>query len=180
MTSNDAARPDLEEQLRLNQQVIDDFRTHAGEASTGRFVGTPLLLLTTRGVKSGKQRTTPLAYTRDGERYVVIASNGGSARHPAWYLNVVAQPAVRVEIGTDAFDARATVASEPERSRLYARQAALMPNFARHAAATSRTIPVVILKPQSRQRDNLRHSQYDRRLAYMPSTHSNVIGATGA
>jgi deazaflavin-dependent oxidoreductase (nitroreductase family) len=136
----------LDERLELNQQVIDDFRAHGGAATTGRFVGTPLLLLTTTGARSGRQRTTPLAYTRADARYIVIASNGGSDRHPAWFYNLLAQPLASIEVGTEQFQARASVATEPERSRLYAAQAELMPNFARHARNTSRTIPVIVLE----------------------------------
>jgi deazaflavin-dependent oxidoreductase (nitroreductase family) len=130
----------------LNQQVIADFRAHGGQASTGRFVGTSLLLLTTTGARSGTPHITPLAFTRDGEQYVVLASSGGSARHPDWFYNLVVHPTVTLEVGSETFQATASVATEPERSRLYAAQAALMPNFARHAAATTRTIPVLVLR----------------------------------
>jgi deazaflavin-dependent oxidoreductase (nitroreductase family) len=132
--------------MSLNQEVIEDFRAHAGQASSGRFVGTPLLLLSTIGARTGLERLTPLAYTRDGERYVVIASNGGSTHHPAWFHNLLAHELVTVEVGTERFAARVKVSVEPERSRLYSAQATLLPNFAKHALATTRQIPVVILE----------------------------------
>jgi deazaflavin-dependent oxidoreductase (nitroreductase family) len=134
-----------ERQLR-NQHLIDDFRAHRGEVTQGPFVGRPVLLLTTTGAKSGQPRTTPVVYTRDGEHYVVIASKGGAPTNPDWFHNLRANPAVTVEVGPETFQARARVAEGEERERLYAAQAALMPNFAEYQRRTTRQIPVVVLE----------------------------------
>jgi deazaflavin-dependent oxidoreductase (nitroreductase family) len=128
-----------------NQAVIDEFRANAGQVG-GAFADTPLLLLHTRGAKSGEPRIHPLAYIYDGARVVVTAPNGGRDQHPAWYYNVLADPNVTVEIGSEQFDARAVIAEEPERTRLYATMVERHSGFAAFERATSRAIPVVILE----------------------------------
>jgi deazaflavin-dependent oxidoreductase (nitroreductase family) len=130
----------------FNQDIIDQFRANNGTMVSGMFKGAPLLLLTSRGAKSGHTRINPLAYTRDGDRYVVIASKGGAPTNPDWFHNVVAHPEVTVEVGTDRFPARARLAEGPERDRLYEAQATLMPGFAEYQRKTTRRIPVVILE----------------------------------
>jgi deazaflavin-dependent oxidoreductase (nitroreductase family) len=89
----------------------------------------PLLLLTTRGARSGKNRVTPLTYTRDGNRYVVLAAKLGAPEHPAWYHNLV----VTVEVGSERFQARALVVEGSERDHLFNAHAAIMPNFAEYS-----------------------------------------------
>jgi deazaflavin-dependent oxidoreductase (nitroreductase family) len=137
----------------INVDVIEQFRKNNGKIESGMFKGARLLLLTTKGAKSGQTRVNPLAFTRDGDNYVVIASKGGAPSHPDWYHNVVAHPEVTVEVstreGTRQFAARARVAEGEERERLYAAQAALMPGFAEYQRKTSRQIPVVVLEPVS-------------------------------
>ncbi len=129
----------------FNEQLIAEFRANSGQ-TTGPFANRPLLLLTTTGAKSGQPRTTPLVHTTDGDRLVVIASKGGAPSHPAWFHNLIANPVVTVELGIETFQARATVAQEPKRTRLYEQQAALMPSFADYQRKTTRQIPVVILE----------------------------------
>jgi deazaflavin-dependent oxidoreductase (nitroreductase family) len=131
---------------RLNESVVREFRENRGQILTGRFAGRKLVLLTTIGAKSGAKRTAPLAFTRDGENYVVIASKAGSDTHPDWYVNLVRNPIVTLETGDETFSARARVAQGEERERLYAAQAALMPGFAEYQRRTSRQIPVVVLE----------------------------------
>ena len=104
-----------------------------------------MILLTHKGAKSGKEYTTPLVYSRDGDAVVIIASKAGAPDDPQWFRNLVANPDVTVEIGTDRFAARARVAEGAERDRLYDAQAALMPNFKEYADKTTRRIPVVVL-----------------------------------
>lgn len=128
----------------FNLKIIEEFRANGGETS-GPFKGRPLLLLTTTGAKSGESRTTPLVYTRDGDRVVIIASMGGAPKHPAWFLNLRANPAATIEIGTEKFAARASIAEGAERDRLYAAQAEMMPAFAEYQQKTTRQIPVVVL-----------------------------------
>ena len=128
-----------------NTNVINEFREKGGKG-VGHF-GDGLLLLTVRGAKSGIERTYPLAYHRDGDRYVVIASKGGAPTHPQWYGNLVAHGEAEIEVGTDRFPVHATpIPSGPERDRLYAQQAAIMPGFKEYEKNTERTIPVVVLE----------------------------------
>jgi deazaflavin-dependent oxidoreductase (nitroreductase family) len=109
-----------------------------------------LLLLTTTGARSGEPRTTPVAYSTDGDRFIILASKGGAPTNPAWYFNLVAHPTVTVELGTgqslERFQARATVAEGQERERLFAHHAGLMPGFADYQEKTTRQIPVIILE----------------------------------
>jgi len=127
----------------MNDPVIDEFRANAGRLRQRRLV----LLLTTTGEKSGQPRITPLNYSTDGDRLVVIASKGGSPTDPAWYRNLLAHPIVTIEVGAEVFRARATPAIEPERTRLYDQQAALMPFFDGYRRAVSaRQIPVVVFE----------------------------------
>lgn len=131
---------------KFNQDLIAQFRANGGEIKEGMFKGAPVLLLTTTGAKSGATYTTPLVYTRDGDRYVIIASKGGSPTNPAWYHNLAANPTPTIEVGPDRFQTRATVAQGEERNRLFDAQAALMPNFAEYQRNTTRRIPVVVLE----------------------------------
>jgi deazaflavin-dependent oxidoreductase (nitroreductase family) len=133
---------------QFNHDLIDQFRANSGEIKEGMFKGAPILLLTHTGAKSGTTYTTPLAYTRDGDRYVVIASKGGAPTNPAWYHNLVANPVTIVEVGPEKFQARADVAQGEERDRLFDAQAALMPGFAEYQRNTTRRIPVIVLERQ--------------------------------
>jgi deazaflavin-dependent oxidoreductase (nitroreductase family) len=130
----------------FNTNVIEEFRANDGKV-TGMFEGWPLLLLTTTGAKSGLARTTPVVFSLDDGRRVVIASKAGAPHHPHWYLNLVANPEVTVEVPGETYRARAVVAEGAERDRLFQQQADLMPNFADYAEKTTREIPVVILEP---------------------------------
>ena len=125
-----------------NQKVIEEFRANGGEV-TGR--GRTVLLLHTIGAKSYKEHINPVAHTRDGDRYVIIASKGGAPNNPDWYHNIVANPFVNVEVGTEKFQAKATIVEEPERTRLYDQMAAVMPGFAEYQKKTTRVIPVIVL-----------------------------------
>ena len=123
---------------------IASFRANGGAVAGRRW---PLLLLTTTGARSGQPRVTPLNFTVDADRYVAIASKGGSATHPAWYLNLVANPEVTIEVGAETFRALASTAQEPERTRLFDQQAALMAFFDSYRRrVTARQIPVVIFE----------------------------------
>ncbi|HEV8634289.1 MAG TPA: nitroreductase family deazaflavin-dependent oxidoreductase [Chloroflexota bacterium] len=126
----------------FNQSMIAEFRANGGRVG-GPFAGRPMLLLTTTGAKSGQPRTSPLVYTTDGDRLVVIASKGGAPTNPAWYHNLLAHPEVTLEVGTERFPARATVATGQERERLFTAQAAMMPGFADYQRRTTRQLPVI-------------------------------------
>lgn len=112
-----------------------------------RVSGAPVLLLTTTGRKSGRSRTTPLTYLRDGERYVIVASNGGNAQHPAWYFNLRATADVEVQIGREKRRAQAEVAGDEERARLWPLVVQMYSGYDEYQKETKRTIPVVILRP---------------------------------
>ena len=127
-----------------NKAIIAEFRANGGQLG-GRFAGMPLLLLHTTGAKSQQPRVNPVAYTMDGDRFVVLASKGGAPTNPDWYYNLVAQPLVTVEVGTEQFQGRATVVEEPERTRLYNQMSAQRPNFAEYQRNTTRLIPVIVL-----------------------------------
>lgn len=113
----------------------------------GRFRGSPVLLLTTTGRRSGKSRTTPLLYIDDGNRKVVVASYGGADQHPAWYQNLVAHPEVTVQAGSSVQHMRADVADPEERARLWPPLVAMYPTYDDYQAKTERQIPVVVLTP---------------------------------
>ena len=100
-----------------NKKIIEEFRANEGKVG-GHFENMTLLLLQTTGAKSGLPRLNPTAYTEDRDRLVIIASKGGADTHPDWYYNVVANPNVTIEVGTEKYDAVATVEEEPERTRL--------------------------------------------------------------
>ena len=128
-----------------NRNIIDEFRAKGEKGVTG--FGDNLLLLTTRGAKTGQARTTPVAYHRDGDRYVIIASKGGAPTHPSWYHNLAKHREATVEVGTERFKVRATpIAKGPERDRLYEDHAKLMPGFREYPKKTTRVIPVVTLE----------------------------------
>jgi deazaflavin-dependent oxidoreductase (nitroreductase family) len=130
-----------------NKKIIEEFRANNGKVG-GNFDGKPLLLLHTTGAKSGEERVSPVAYTKDGDKLVVIASKGGAPTHPDWYHNILAHPQVTVEVGTEKIEATASVAQEPERRRLYDEMIKVMPGFADYEKKTTRSIPVIVLTPK--------------------------------
>ncbi len=129
----------------FNDQTIADFRAHGGQITTGRLAGSNLLLLTSKGAKSGLPQTTPLGFTRDGECYVVVGSNSGGPTQPGWLYNVRADPEVTIEVGTETLRARATVTTGDERRRLFAAHVVAIPHFANYERMTERELPVVVL-----------------------------------
>lgn len=133
--------------MAFNDDLIAQFRKNHGTITEGPFTGRDVLLLTTTGAKSGAPRTHPLAYTRDGDRYLIIASKSGAPTHPSWYHNIRAHPEVTVEVGPEKFRATATpVARGAERRRLYDQHAAINPGFKDYERKTDRVIPAVLLE----------------------------------
>jgi deazaflavin-dependent oxidoreductase (nitroreductase family) len=130
----------------FNRGVIEEFRANQG-AVGGGFAGAPVVLLTTTGAKSGRERVNPLV-ALPGEEGVlyVFASKGGAPTNPDWYHNVLAHPEVQVEFGTERFPATATPVTGAERDRIYAEQATRFPAFADYQQKAERTIPVVALR----------------------------------
>jgi deazaflavin-dependent oxidoreductase (nitroreductase family) len=128
----------------FNASVIAEFRANEGKVG-GPFEGSPMLLLTTTGAKSGLPRTAPLVSYREGDRLFIFASKAGAPTNPDWFHNISANPNVTVEFGPDTFEATATVVEGSERDRIYSAQATLMPGFAEYQENTTRVIPVVEL-----------------------------------
>jgi deazaflavin-dependent oxidoreductase (nitroreductase family) len=126
----------------LTQEIRDE-----GRPVTGYFAGQQVLLLTTTGAKTGQRRTHPVAYSRDGDRIIVVASKGGAPTNPAWYQNLRANPAATLEMDRRVVQAHATFAEGADRDRLYAQHASVHPQFNAYPGKTDRVIPVVILEP---------------------------------
>ena len=120
----------------------------AGRVAGHLASGAPLCLLTTTGRRSGRARTVPLLYVRDGEDLVVVASRGGSGTHPAWYLNLRDRPDALVQLGAERLPVRARDATPEERTRLWGELTAVYPHFDAYQARTDRRIPVVVLSPR--------------------------------
>lgn len=110
------------------------------------FNGLPTLLLTTRGRKSGKLYRTALIYGQDGDRYLLVPSNGGSPEHPSWYHNLVANPQVEVQLMAEKFSARARTATPYEKPALWQIMTKIFPRYNSYQAKAGREIPVVILE----------------------------------
>jgi deazaflavin-dependent oxidoreductase (nitroreductase family) len=131
-----------------NTTIIDEFRANGGKVG-GNFEGAPLLLLHTTGAKTGQERVNPMMYRQVGGSYAVFASKAGAPTNPDWYHNLVANPAVTAEIGTQTLPLTARVASSEERAPIWTAQKADYPGFADYESKTTRQIPVVILEPAS-------------------------------
>ncbi|MHB1509348.1 MAG: nitroreductase family deazaflavin-dependent oxidoreductase [Acidimicrobiales bacterium] len=134
----------MSETTDWNSQIIEEFRANDGKVG-GQFEGAPVLLLTTTGAKSGKRHTTPMMYLPGDARLYVFASKAGAPTNPDWYHNLVANPTVSVEVGTDRYEATATPLAGADRDRIYGEQARLYPGFAEYQEKTTRIIPVVEL-----------------------------------
>jgi deazaflavin-dependent oxidoreductase (nitroreductase family) len=130
----------------FNRLLIDDLRANGGRPSGGPFKGRDVLILTTKGAKSGETREAPLVYTRDGDRLVIVASKGGGPTNPAWFHNLRKHPEVIVERLGDKFMARAHIVDGDEYERLYKNHADINPTFHEYRRKTLRKIPVVVLE----------------------------------
>ena len=128
-----------------NEKIIKEFRENGGKVG-GHFENATLALLHTTGAKSGEERINPLMCIVDDERYIVVASKGGAPTNPDWYYNVLADPNVTVEYGTETFEATATPAEEPQRTELYSKMEAISSGFTEYKENTDRVIPVVVLE----------------------------------
>ncbi len=128
-----------------NTQIIEEFHANGGKVG-GQFAGANLLLLHTRGAKSNQPRINPLAYFKEGDNFVIIASKAGAPSNPDWYYNILAHPEVTLEVGTERFNAYATVPEREERDRIFANVTKQAPGFGEYQQNTSRIIPVVVLK----------------------------------
>lgn len=129
----------------FNEAFVAAFRNNEGVVA-GELEGFQFLLLTTTGAKSGKQRTTPLAYIPLEGKILIVASKGGALTHPAWYWNLIKHPEVKVELGNETYPALAIEVEGEERDRLYAEIGTRIPTFAEYQARTDRAIPIFELK----------------------------------
>ncbi len=111
----------------------------------GKMFGAPVLLLTTTGRKSRRSWTVPVMYQTDGDRWVIIASNAGSPRHPAWWLNLRSQPDASVQIGRETYPVTAVETTGEDRERLWRRMADMYKGYDAYARKTTRKLPVVLL-----------------------------------
>ena len=139
----------------FNRQIINEFRAGGGKVS-GPAEGFTLLLLHTRGARSGLERVNPVAYQLMADGWAVFATHAGAPRHPDWFHNVVAQPETTIEIGTETIPVRARVATGEERERIWERQKLFFPRFAKYEERTDREIPVVILERLTARRPGSR------------------------
>jgi deazaflavin-dependent oxidoreductase (nitroreductase family) len=129
-----------------NDAIIADFRAHEGRITQGRLAGAVMLIMTSTGARTGLPRTVPLGYHRDGERYVLVGSNSGRDEQPEWLANLRKNPIVTVEVGTETFQARATVTGGSERRRLLDARIAAVPIFGDYERKANRELPVIVLE----------------------------------
>lgn len=142
-TQGESGKPDLS---LLGAEHVRVYRETDGE--TGYiWNGAPILLLTTKGRRSGEPRTIPIIFTQYGDSRVVVASKGGSPTHPAWYLNILDDPQVQVQVKADVYPAVARTAPSPEREQIWAAAIRTWPSYDNYQARTTREIPVVVLEP---------------------------------
>jgi deazaflavin-dependent oxidoreductase (nitroreductase family) len=139
-----------EEAMAWEEDLIADMRAHGGRPTSGPLAGHPLMIMYSKGAKSGDRRRAILTYSRDGDAYIVAGSASGSPRDPAWVTNVQVHPDVTVEIGADSFEATATVIEGREQERLWEQHVAALPWFADYPDQSRRTIPVVRLRPKDK------------------------------
>ncbi len=129
----------------FNSKIIEEFRASGGKVG-GPFAGAPLLLLHTTGAKSGQERVNPVMYQAIGDGFAVFASKAGAPDNPDWYHNLVANPRVRAEVGTETIELNARVADEQTRAPIWAEWKKANPGFADYEQRTTRQIPVVLLE----------------------------------
>jgi deazaflavin-dependent oxidoreductase (nitroreductase family) len=165
-TANEAKAPSI---IGWNEQIIAEFRVNGGyvawssdeEFAAGRPIppripgfdeqGLPVILLHHIGAETGRERISPLFFQPVGDSWAVFGTHGGSPHHPVWYRNIMANPQVTVEVGTERVPALARLTKGVERERIWATEIALIPKFAEFEAAAGRQIPVIVLERVSRQ-----------------------------
>ena len=128
--------------IERNQKVVEEFR-----ANSGKVPGwAPLILITTKGAKSGQERIYPLMSVPYRDTYLAVASKGGSPKHPLWYHNLMAHPDIMVEVGSQKFPARARLLSGDERAQAFAKAISVFPPYGEYQKKTAREIPVFLLE----------------------------------
>ena len=137
----------------FGEQHVQRYRETGGRVGHDWRNGAKILLLTTKGRKTGEPRTTPLIYAKDGDSYVIVASKGGAPEHPGWYRNLAKEPRVELQVWADVFTVQARTAQGEERERLWRLAAEQWPAYDDYKEKTDREIPVVVLEPVSPQQD---------------------------
>jgi len=131
--------------MLFGQEHVERYVETDGEEGH-EWQGTTALILTTKGRKSGEERSTPLIYQRHGDDYLVVASKGGADEPPSWFRNLEADPAVTVQVKGDRFPARARTATPDEKPEMWRTMAAVWPDYDSYQEQTEREIPVVVLE----------------------------------
>jgi deazaflavin-dependent oxidoreductase (nitroreductase family) len=129
----------------FNTKIIEEFRAHEGKVG-GPFDGAPMVLVHSKGAKSGDARIHPLVFQAVGESFAIFASAAGAPKSPAWYHNLVANPETTIEVGTETIEVTARETEGEERDTIWATQKERMSNFVEYEAKTTRTIPVLLLE----------------------------------
>ncbi|HZY95238.1 MAG TPA: nitroreductase family deazaflavin-dependent oxidoreductase [Candidatus Bathyarchaeia archaeon] len=132
-----------------NAGIIVEFRKNHGKVG-GNFEGAPLLLMNHKGAKTGKARTNPVMYYKDGNRFIVFASKGGAPTNPDWYHNLKAHPDIVIEVGDNKINVRAEEITGKERDEIYAKQSSLYPQFGNYQKNIRRKIPVIAFTPKTK------------------------------
>lgn len=135
--------------MLYGKEHVKAYRETGGETGHEWQPGVFTLLLTTTGRASGTEYTTPVIYAEDGADYIVVASKGGADEHPDWYLNLQADPEVRIQVADQVMEATARTASSDEKARLWPMMTEIWPDYDNYARKTDRDIPVVVLTPKS-------------------------------
>jgi deazaflavin-dependent oxidoreductase (nitroreductase family) len=141
--------------MDFNDGIIEQFRARGGKLP-GPAEGSALLLLHTRGARSGAERVNPVTYQPLADGWAIFAAHAGAAKHPDWFHNLVAHPETIIEVGTETVPVRARVAAGEERERIWSRQKAFYPRFAKYEEQTTREIPVVVLERMTARRPGSR------------------------
>lgn len=128
------------------KSLIADMRAHGGRPSQGWAAGKTFAILTSKGAKTGKDRIAITTYHKDGNRWVIAASKGGSDEHPQWYHNLKANPEAMIEVDNEVVPVRATEATGAERDRLWNDHVAQLPEFGEYPKKTNRVIPMIVLE----------------------------------
>ena len=131
------------------RNLIADMRAHGGRPSSGPMAGKTLMVLTSKGAKTGESRTAVVTYHKDGDRWAIAASKGGADEHPQWYHNVRANPDVTIEVDNQVVEARASEATGAERDRLWDDHVRALPWFGDYPSKTDRRFPMVRLTPKA-------------------------------
>jgi proline iminopeptidase len=135
-----------ESESLFGDEHVRRYRETGGKVGHIWREGSTILLLTTTGRNTSEQRTAPLIYAQDGDRYVIVASKGGAPEHPGWYENIVKTPEVELQVKDEVFRARARTATGEERQRLWRLANTVWPHYDEYATRTKREIPVVVLE----------------------------------